>query len=340
MPTKRTVAALHKRRDKRGTYRWYVTETGKWATKQQIEDFTSPFAREIERQALEEGLIFARKPTASAPDLRREGVRNRKGRFVSKKEGKVFRTSLGETVPMRFGTATGEQRSTQFATLLEQGELPKADATSVVTSERPPIYVYYWRFEGLDSEEPIKDLIRILRDEYEAKGADISVRYSVGTGWGGNADWTGSHFNTPSETYLYFSSWNQNSPSAQEIFKLAEQGNPIWFEVEAQIRGNKLRTTYNEPKQESGKKGSGKKGSGKKGSGKKRTSRGSKPTIRRRGKTKKGTASNRKRRTMRDKKVGGVRPKRGKLGKVVRGNTSKAKTATNTKPRKPRLVKK
>lgn len=302
----------------------WIDARGKRVSKERIAQWKADkaFLSDKPKRKQDPSLTVQGKKLSATAHLDRAKVRNAKGKFVKPpkhkkgKLGKLFRTNLGETVPTRFGTKAGKALSKVRDAVLNNGRIPKADATAIAPSDKGNIHVSYWRFEGLQSQKDIARLLALLQTEVEEKGHEISVRYSVGTGFGKGADWTGSHFNRPSETRTYFATWNTNSPSAQEIFRQAEAGGAIWFEVEAQTRKEIV--------------SHGTHGAGRKNQG---NGRGSRPPVSS-GKTRKGSpAKANAARKHGSKSIQPLRDKQSGMGKNPRRNASKGGKGRGKKKR-------
>ncbi len=159
-----------------------------------------------------------------------------------------YRTSLGQKVPTQFNTAKGALLQTRRFLEIDTGVIPKSDLTERRTLKASQFYpdakapgadttyeTHYWRFEGLESESAVRDLLTLLQEQSDSTGPKWLAAVNIGSGFGKGADWIGSHWNTPRGVRLYLDIW-KNRPSARNLLESAESGGPIWFEVVAEAR--------------------------------------------------------------------------------------------------------
>lgn len=159
---------------------------------------------------------------------------------------KKYRTSLGAKVPTKFNTAKGALLQTRRFLEIDSGIIPKSDLTERRTLKAGKFYpdakapgkdttyeTHYWRFEGLESETSVRDLLTLLQEQSDTTGPKWLAAVNIGSGFGKGADWIGSHWNTPRGVRLYLDIW-KNRPSAKNLLESAENGGPIWFEVVAE----------------------------------------------------------------------------------------------------------
>ena len=130
------------------------------------------------------------------------------------------------------------------------GKEPKSikTRTKATTVRGKPVQYEVFRFEGLQSEQEIRKLLRTLRDS----GKKVLTALNVGTGYGKRADWIGSPYDIPQGTLIYLDVW-QSRPSAATILASLAAGSPLWFELEV-IRVGKYSKQPTEGKQTHAKK--------------------------------------------------------------------------------------
>lgn len=160
-----------------------------------------------------------------------EQARNEKKGAVNhwKKRRKAVFTNLGQNVPSRKGNKT-KSRLDAWSKLVDSGILPDPDSVSSVQSSHytgESIVRRYWRFEGIEAEQTVKDLLLLLRDDPNFKGL---AQATLGTGFGKDAEWVGTPVDYPENVKRRLDVW-QHRASVQHIFNLAEEGHTVWWEV-------------------------------------------------------------------------------------------------------------
>jgi hypothetical protein len=138
----------------------------------------------------------------------------------------------------KLGKRAAVVRSESQLGKLDSGTLPPYDAKKTVPgiAKTNPVFLYYWRYDGLLGEDMARMTLRLLirRSEFDP---DLVARVVIRTGWGKNENAVNSRNGTPQQALRWLDDLLARE-SVTEILGLDEDGeaNGLRFEVIAITR--------------------------------------------------------------------------------------------------------